>query len=820
MQTQRIILLASLICQLASLSGATQPAEKIDRSHCTTTCTQSPVDKLETLHLEIQKVLDAVEENPAYKIADPRVVVIGNTGAGKTTLLHLLAGRNLIAQQISNMRRYQLTVAPEDVLPGFQIGHGIRAGTGLPVSWHDKVHNTVYWDCPGFGDPAGPEREIINAFAIYQLFKSSVPARIVLVATESEADFLTARATNFLRLLKRVTDVVSPADTTETSLLPLSLIITKQRDYEPQELIEHLSWALEDDNTHELHHSQISALLKTLLPSGRSASLPIPTKPGSYTCEARESIVEMILSTLPIVAPTVNIELSAEAKLLLIEYSRNLNERIINFIDNDIAYAVINYCHQQIDNHQGTVSNLRLALERTALALSNFKDGLAKLKTVEEDNLKVELDNLFATKLESLFPAMALRKMIEMLSFLKKIDKTIEYNVDPWVLKHDSIYKKISELIQVKSNSANGQLRISGVVIGMSDLGSFDLSSIKQVDIMALNTFIIDKDGRYPGLSFNIIAPIWKTFNNKLIDLSGLPGANGSDALGLGQDGQPGQAGEDGGNFYGKGRIFFSLGKLTIKSNGGSGGGGGHGRDGTPGKDGKDGNPASKTKSVGNIHYFHDRGTDGQAGGNGGRGGHGGRGGFKGDVTIEGNSEWQLVAADGLMGAHGKGGKGGIGGRHGRHCQGTLVTDRVKEEEFQTVRMITGRTEVREELVEREKLPTWVWFWPFGQVAKVAELFEDKYYTRQVTVDLPDLPVIDTGTRTVAAEDLWQVQPGYQGDRGKAPDGFTGSGLNTEGQPLPSARKPINKVSTLATYNSYHQAAKNSSIYEFVKEIN
>ncbi len=365
-------------------------------------------------------------------------------------------------------------------------------------------------------------------------------------------------------------------------------------------------------------------------------------------------------------------------------------------------------------------------------------------------------------------------------------------------------------------------------MLGLSDLAEKGLRLIGSIPdlcikVLAHHTLFFDTNISYPGVSLHIIAPSWKILDRRLVNLSGGAGADGSDGTGFGRDGQPGKPGKNGGNFYGKGRIFHNTPGLTIQTNGGPGGKGGHGTDGSCGKDGSNGDLRLKTKQ-GNMYYYHDRGTDGQAGGNGGRGGHGGQGGFKGEVIIDGNREWQLVAADGPLGAHGIGGIGGTGGRHGKHCQGTLITNRSQEEKFQEVQMITGRTGERRVPVERTmQTPGWLWFvpWP-GLLIKSIDALDVAFNPityRTETFALPDLPVIETHTRTVAAEDRWQVLPGYQEDRGKAADGCDGSGLNTDGQDLPVPRKPIDKASILATYNSYHQEAKNSLSNQFVRDI-
>ncbi len=828
MKRKHLLLLTFLLSQSTPLWGMDPEVQKLDHS--------------------IQKAIKKVHQNPDYNRNATKVILVGDTGRGKTTLLHYLAGKNLDVKQVPNSTKYFLDVDPQNLLNGSTgPARTINSRTLFPSSWYDQPNNVVYWDCTGFKDSRGHVQEIANAFAIHQLFKSPTRVKVVVVAEENDADG--GRGEVFLNLLKRISEVLPNSAQLNPPSQGISLVITKQRT-DPSGLLQNIADELDNSNPpHQFRTGAVRDLVELLKSNNRNAALPEPTGLGAYPVTHRTGILASINAVQPIDNPRVNLVVSANARILARNYAQTLNDKIVNLIRRVGSQAVVSYCNTQIDNHTGSVRDLRTTLRTMEGYLDGFKTGLLGLPNIQGNNLTAYLNTIFTQNIMALPPAASLRRMIEALSFLKTIENTIQYNAGAWAQSWSTVIDKVRSLTALDTNVTNGVLKIKGALIGTSDLNAIQ-RPFTHADIFAFNTIIVDENVTHPGLLLNLIAPSWKVDGSKTINISGLAGHPGADGSGAGVDGSPGRAGGNGGPFYGKGEDFYQVNLLTVHTHGGSGGAGGHGARGSDGANGRDGDLSVRTPS-GNTYYYQDPGTDGQSGGNGGQGGHGGAGGYKGYSVIDGYNAWTSTSSNGAVGAHGSAGLGGTGGVHGRHCQGTHVTGRTTQEQYPTIRWITGRTEQQPYQVPRdfdsEMYSKWDSLSDDARCAlypdlaseirwgsKVMSIFtkgkvearlrkdirRNPTRTEYGTVNLPDLPVADTIWKTVYLPDVWQVPQGYQAPRGSAPNGLQPTALNTHGQQNPPAQTPLNTGNILPAYRTYYQQALTNPVTAgFVKDF-
>ncbi len=833
MNRKHLLLLTLLLSQSAPVWGMEGKEDGTSTPHRSTTRAPSFTHEVDDLHRSIQKAIRKIQRDPNYDRDATRVILVGDTGRGKTTLLHYLAGKDLEVKQVPNSTKYFLDVDPQDLLSGSDgIGQTVNAGSFFPSSWYDQQNDIVYWDCTGFRDPAGEKQEIINALAIHQLFKSPSRVKVVLVALENDAEIQPGRAAEFLGLLKRVSEILPDSTQLNPPTQGVSLVITGQRNYDPPVLLQRIANQLDSSNPpHQFRTGPVRDLIELLSSSNRSAALPEPKALGSYPVDHRSSILSSIHSVQPIDNPRVNLVVSADAKLLVKNYSQTLNDKICDLINGEGSEAIVNYCNTQINNHAGSVGTLRTTFSTMGKYLDGFKKGLLELPNIQENDLPTYLNTLFTQNIMSLPPAASLRGMIEALFFLKTIEETTQYNTGAWAQSWSTLIDKVSSLTALDTNVTNGVLKMRGTLIGTSDLNAIQ-QPIIQADIFAFNTIIFDEDVTYPGASLNFIAPSWKVIGDKTIDISGRAGSVGADGANPGEDGQPGGPGGNGGILYGKGSDFYQVDLLTIDTDGGRGGAGGRGAKGRDGANGRDGDLSrstlgqrkiihehtrdelqraallatyissgrsssvseSKFTTLANEYHYNDQGTNGQTGGNGGRGGAGGKGGLKGSSIIDGYESGEITSSDGGLGTNGTAGTGGQGGVHGRHCQGTHVTGRKGEEAY---------------VVPRKGSPWWVWLIPVaGQITGTVTAIENAR------------DPADTRYKIVPVPDVWEVPLGYQSSRGSAPNGSAGTGYNTKGRQEPPAQETLDKTAILSEYRTYYQQAQqNPATADFVRNF-
>lgn len=152
-----------------------------------------------------------------------------------------------------------------------------------------------------------------------------------------------------------------------------------------------------------------------------------------------------------------------------------------------------------------------------------------------------------------------------------------------------------SELNKDCSKSNEGTLTIKGYNVKFSDFirsngKLYDLCTGKKIQILnvfVLNSVFIDMDIDASGdeLQLTVIAPAWKVYGKRNINLNGFVGKAHDPATakpgGKGdKHGQPGNPGGPGGSFLGIGNSFFNGNNLTISANGGNGGRGQNGANG------------------------------------------------------------------------------------------------------------------------------------------------------------------------------------------------------------------------------------------------
>ena len=116
--------------------------------------------------------------------------MIGDTGVGKSTIMSYLAEEDLKVE----MRglKYCLVACESNKI---KIGHQKYSETSLPNEV--VIGNQVFYDCPGFNDNTGEEKDITNSFYLQRIVSLYPRTKFVIVIdysylTESRSYLLPA----------------------------------------------------------------------------------------------------------------------------------------------------------------------------------------------------------------------------------------------------------------------------------------------------------------------------------------------------------------------------------------------------------------------------------------------------------------------------------------------------------------------------------------------------------------------------------------------------------------------------------------------------
>ena len=313
-----------LVCGL-SVQNASGARRVDDWSSGSAASAASPSKELPGLDLDqllrdIQATEKKVQEKMQCGRPDSiRVLVLGTTGSGKSTLVHGLAGRPLEANSAKKGRR-TLDVKG-DPLDGFSIGHGLGSETQVPNIWYDKQSNLIYCDCPGFMDSRGVGQEIVNAFAIDQLFAS--PSRIKILFAIQESDFEGARGMEAIDRLNKLLTLVPNVGQLNQALI---LMMTKSSGaYSVQDKIEGLladtkeEFSGQHKGSLEIDHLEAPiALLSSLSGNKDKAfSFPAPKKDGAYGLFEDQGKVIQGLGKMPLVNARHNISFAFDSDVVV-----------------------------------------------------------------------------------------------------------------------------------------------------------------------------------------------------------------------------------------------------------------------------------------------------------------------------------------------------------------------------------------------------------------------------------------------------------------------------------------------------------------------
>nr|CAG8514099.1 12282_t:CDS:2 [Entrophospora candida] len=661
--------------------------------------------EIEEIHQHINKINEKIPPQQ-----EEVVIIIGDTGEGKSSLLNYLAEVPLFGKKGKGFGRF--VIYTESPLEGSEITDGCISKTSLPSGWKE------YWDCPGFGDTRGEVQDIVNAYSIYKLIKSAKKVKVLV--TVSEATITGSRSRSFLNLIHNIGETFKNTD--EDKLVQgLCLVVTKNKTLDLEEMRNGLLEILkEQDGQGNFSPTQKKILGFLSSPESQIVFFNAPTGEGLISDEDRSQILEGITKIPYLEKPEPSISIAPESKNLIKGLADKLNDDIENFMIHKFYPGILDYLDKLIDNHSGTVKELRESqslkyfcdqLNKISNEPRQFENNLCQISSITKLLQRKELEEEFDKKIFQL----------EFIKLIKPESLKIKGNTSSWY--HSIIYKSIQDIDMLKFPPEKDQqgkvLTFKGLIIGAEDINAaMEDKELSEVNVYSLNSLFIDEDIIAPGVNLTLMSPKWHVVGKRKISLKGKPGTwhqpkqidendgnseqidekDGNSEQIHGRDGLPGSPGQNGGHFYAKGKKFFNLSSLTIDV---SGGDGGQGQDGGNGGNGLDGSDIGKeivesrdesalvsrkkvienliVKGMKFLFTFNDKFTEtyesydpGHKGGNGGQGGKGGFEGKPGFVVID--SPFQLSDAPAISkagskkGVNGTGGEPGKGGENVKYC--------------------------------------------------------------------------------------------------------------------------------------------------------
>jgi hypothetical protein len=644
------------------------------------------------------------EELQTREIKDDAIILAGRTGAGKSTLGNLIMGVH--GESASDRQGYKIGFKK----PIFSVGDSITDSCTRCPNTHcpDNMEHT-YIDYPGFDDTDGLVIDTTNAFFRKEVLSKVKRFKIVLVVDYTD---LAKRGTYFSETLKNLTNLFLPNDKDLDRLASSICLVVNHfpsttNAKEDSETI----YGILVEHYQKLQNVNHQSLLGAIIRNERWQFLSTPnshvghqhqveTRNIKKVIEATEHFIKYDNEEIQVVVNEKHLGKIQDAIMDIVE---DLNRNFSGKIFQEVTARLQKFYNEAsskkaVQDYQQGYQHLIQSKEQRSLAQLLNLFGLSNKIVTEaayyDKHLKFLID-LLPKDCKTNFPYT--RDWIDQLHLRTSLERWNQYLLD------------VTTDAQVKYNA--GEITLQQYFPRISQIRTIlhQYKDIKRIVVHGLHSVIFDSDLDLSDLGVNvaIMAPYWEIKNKKDIKLTGknssktfFKAARGALRGILGDNGEAGEPGTNGGDFFGFGKKFSYKKEvttpLTITSKGGNGSAGQEGGDGQEGTDG----PAADVKndfvknvegmkspgtviSVGwdDVGVLVDHGNDtydrtlrnwgkpGGLGGAGGMGGAGGKGGIKGTLELifldNITHPFQLITANGDAGAHGRSGEPGEGGMSG-----------------------------------------------------------------------------------------------------------------------------------------------------------
>lgn len=187
--------------------------------------------KMMNIAIKIRNI-DTIIQNKIQKWSDyTRVIILGRTGVSKSAIANAIIGQNLQVNINENNRINLVSTNSQ-----FHMGHNWKSETLIPNIYGYDKHKLLICDSPGFEDNRGDKQEIINSFAIDQLFGGSCKIKIIFVISAASIEGI--RGINVLNDLERILQIIPDENLLKSCIC---MIISNGDDINPKIYLEELT---------------------------------------------------------------------------------------------------------------------------------------------------------------------------------------------------------------------------------------------------------------------------------------------------------------------------------------------------------------------------------------------------------------------------------------------------------------------------------------------------------------------------------------------------------------------------------------------------
>lgn len=170
----------------------------------------------------ISKFVEDLENKFILNKRKDVVLMLGITGSGKSTVTSLLTNSNLTSVELYEPGSGLYIIKDENELITDHNSFTVSK-TLIPNSMIDEENNVLFYDCPGFEDTRGIEKDISVAYLIKKLLDHTTSLKLLL-ALPYDSIKPGGDKSNFRKLLEHTTKLIKNIDKFRNGI---GLIVTK-----------------------------------------------------------------------------------------------------------------------------------------------------------------------------------------------------------------------------------------------------------------------------------------------------------------------------------------------------------------------------------------------------------------------------------------------------------------------------------------------------------------------------------------------------------------------------------------------------------------